>query len=1059
VDKARFREILSETLQLPPDERASYAENACGEDTLMLTAVTQALGEPAATSTAASDIDLEPGDIVGPYRILEPIGEGGMGVVFLAEQRQPIERKVALKVIKLGMDTKEILARFEAERQALALMSHPNVASVYDAGSTETGRPFFAMEYVPGIPITDYCDKMRLSIQERVELFRQSCSGVQHAHQKGIIHRDLKPTNMLVTEKTDARLVKIIDFGVAKSTQRSLTDKTLHTQIGVFIGTPNYTSPEQAHPDAMDIDTRTDVYSLGVILYELLVGSRPFDRATFGGKSMDEIQRIIREVEPPTPAAKFQRLSLQRAEAARARSLSPEKLQTRLKGDLSWVAMRALEKDRNARYPSASALDEDLDRYLNNEPVEARAQTTAYRARKFVRRHRLAVSITALAALLLVAVTTVSTYLYLSAERNFQMALAAADTLVDEVANAIEPLIGTQSETVRSILASASQIYDGLGDDPRAIASRADVLVGLSESYEKLGDLEAAEKASAESLALIKPLAAERPANLDWQHTLGRAHNRLGRVRVLQGQLEPGFANHSGALEIFQRLVDLDPNNAEWQLALGDALSQVGRIRTAQGKADEALPIYLRRLAIMQRLADLDATNTDWQVALAGAHGHVASMIRQQGDLDQALIHGQQRMTILEQLIAEEPGNAGWQFDLSSAHNFMANLARRQGNLDQAILHGQQQLKILELLTGKDPGNIDWQGSLAIAHGWLSGLFGHQGKMDQALIHGREQLRIMQVIVELDPTNTGWRWELGDAHGFMLSLLRRQGDLAGAQIYGQERLNIMQSLVGLDPSNSAWQAALANAHTWMTSVVQQQGKLDQARFHGQQWLDITQRLVEMDPSNTDWLLDLGNAHGLMASLAQQQDSWQKALQHSQERLAIMQRLTEKDPANPIWQDRLADTHHLVGTILEHDNNLDESLVQYQESLALHQSLSELDPSNAEWRSLLARAHVSIANIYLKLGDYDQALSSLKKDLEILETLLQLEPTNADLKFDRAIAHRKIGEALKAQGDIKAARASLKKAMEILKGFDNQFEPASEALAKVKAELDSLGAVE
>ena len=394
------KSIFLAALERAPEDRAAYLDQACGGDPRLraeveaLLAAHDRLGgspteppESAVPSANAPPAGERTGSVIGPYKLLQLIGEGGMGVVWMVEQQQPVRRRVALKVIKPGMDSAQVLARFEAERQALALMDHPHIAKVFDAGATDNGRPYFAMELVKGLPLTTYCDQRRLTPKERLELFVPVCQAVQHAHQKGIIHRDLKPSNVLVAPYDGKPVPKVIDFGIAKATGPKLTERTLFTEFGAVVGTLEYMSPEQAELNNQDIDTRSDIYSLGVLLYELLTGTTPLERKRLKSTALLEVLRLIREEEPQRPSTRLSTTEKLRTIAAQ-RSLEPRKLRGLVRGELDWIVMKCLEKDRSRRYQTANDLAWDVARYLADEPIQACPPSAAYRFVKFARRNK-----------------------------------------------------------------------------------------------------------------------------------------------------------------------------------------------------------------------------------------------------------------------------------------------------------------------------------------------------------------------------------------------------------------------------------------------------------------------------------------------------------------------------------------------------------------------------------------------------------------------------------------------------------------------------------------------
>ena len=591
-----LEEIFHAALECEATLRDAYVTDACeGDEDLLRRA--QALLAAHQDADAfletplvepGEPLNVGPGTHIGPYKLLQEIGEGGMGVVYMAEQEHPVRRKVALKVIKLGMDTKQVIARFEAERQALALMEHPNIARVLDAGATEAGRPYFVMELVRGVAINEYCDTHHLATRERIALFIDTCRAVQHAHQKGIIHRDIKPGNVLVTSHDGTPVVKIIDFGVAKATNQKLTEKTLFTEFRQFIGTPEYMSPEQAEMSGLDVDTRTDIYSLGVLFYQLLAGSTPFDGKTLRGAGYEEMTRMIREDEPQTPSTRLSQLGDPLAALARSHGSEPSTLVKLLRGDLDWIVMKAISKDRTRRYDSASELADDVGRHLRNEPVLAGPPSSVYRMRKLVQRNRLLVSAVSLATLGILAGLGLALSGYFAAKAEAERSNKVSGALT-EMLSVVGSSDGLELD-VREVLATAREAF---GEDHATVAA---TLAAMAGQLRNTSDFEGAEELYAEALAIYRETFGPEHPNV------GRTLGSLGFVQSVAGKFDEA---HSALTESL-RIEALRPGQAlsygcSTRRELAQLLAKRGHYAEADALLEQAL-VLLRAAPKIQHL-------------------------------------------------------------------------------------------------------------------------------------------------------------------------------------------------------------------------------------------------------------------------------------------------------------------------------------------------------------------------------------------------------------------------------------------------------------------------
>jgi serine/threonine protein kinase len=690
----RANELFLKALELSSSsDREAYLDAACAADAALRAEVESLLEAnaradgflecPAANlvATVEDPVTERPGTVIGPYKLMEQIGEGGMGLVFVAEQQHPVRRRVALKVIKPGMDTRQVIARFEAERQALALMDHPNIAKVHDGGETASRRPYFVMELVKGVPITEYCDQTQVPIRERLELFIHVCQAVNHAHQKGIIHRDIKPSNVLVMSDDGTPLVKVIDFGVAKAVGQHLTDKTIYTQFTQLVGTPLYMSPEQAGQSGRDVDTRTDIYALGVLLYELLTGMTPFDKERLQEADYEEIRRIIREEEPPRPSTRVTTLGQAATTISSQRKSDPKRLSKVLRGELDWIVMMALEKDRNRRYESASAFGADVQRYLTDEPVQACPPLAWYRFRKFARRNkRTLVTLTLLGMVLLAGMVglVISNQLIArekqevarqrdEAQRQRYLARQAVDQMFTQVAEKwlgrsyrLQPL---QQEFLRKALRFYQEFAEEQNADLQmrlqtALAYRRVAVIQVKlRDYDKR---EEAEEACNQAIAILEQLVAECPDAPDYRLALADSYSTLGMALSRRARWDEHQAAKRRAVQVRKALADEFQNVPIYRQQLANELIGLAGALEEQGGPRAANETLCEALRLFEELpADLAKTE-DCRRHLCYARASLGRALIAGGQREQGEECLHRVLTLYEELVADFPEEPGY---------------------------------------------------------------------------------------------------------------------------------------------------------------------------------------------------------------------------------------------------------------------------------------------------------------------------------------------------------------------------------------------------------------
>jgi serine/threonine protein kinase/tetratricopeptide (TPR) repeat protein len=670
-----------------------------------------------------------PGTLIGPYKLLQLLGEGGMGAVYVAEQQQPVKRRVALKVIKPGMDTARVLARFAAERQALALMDHTNIAKVLDAGSTQAGRPYFVMELVKGVPITRYCDELHLPLRDRLELFVPVCQAIQHAHQKGIIHRDIKPSNVLVCIQDGKPVPKVIDFGVAKALHQKLAERTMYTEVGAVLGTLEYMSPEQAELSALDIDTRADIYALGVLLYELLTGSTPLDRKRLKQAALTEAMRLIREEEPVRPSTRLTQSKDSLASLASLRRTEPGRLTKEVRGELDWIVMKCLDKDRTRRYETANGLARDVQRYLNDEAVEACPPSTSYRLRKFARKNRQLLATAAAFALFLVLAALFSAF-------QAWRARAAERRALDNEAQASRERDEAVAQRQR-----ARRNYDLARQAVENYLSKVTDNERLKEA-----DLHAMRKELLESaLPFYEKFAKEERDDPEQAAERGRAYYRLGQVRDLLGEGEKAQSDFRKMETIFAQLVDSHPKVGDYRrylalshYGLADSLTKAAQYKESDQPRRAALKIQKQLVAEYPTVPEYRKELADTHQALAYIQPSGSTRFAPEWENE-----FREALRLRRELVKDFPEESKYAVDLCIARiPFGLALQKTAGGDADAEREISQSLVELERFPKQLRNTLQLRRAEASAHNGLDIVYMRQGLYDKALVEAQRALDI-----------------------------------------------------------------------------------------------------------------------------------------------------------------------------------------------------------------------------------------------------------------------------------------------------------------------------
>jgi serine/threonine protein kinase/Tfp pilus assembly protein PilF len=898
-DKPELDEIFCAAIELRTQaERVAYLDQVCGDDVeirrrvdRLLAAHTQAgsfLAEPPPVAAAMIDVPGEsPGLVIGPYKLLQLIGEGGMGTVWMAEQVQPVQRKVAFKIIKAGMDSRAVLARFEAERQALALMDHPNIAKVLDAGATATGRPYFVMELVKGDSITRNCDEHCLTPRERLQLFIPVCQAIQHAHQKGIIHRDIKPSNILIAPYDGKPVVKVIDFGVAKATGQRLTEKTFFTEFGAVVGTLEYMSPEQAELNNQDIDTRSDIYSLGVLLYELLTGSTPLQRSRLKKAAMMEVLRLIREEEPPRPSTRLSTTDELPSVAAH-RGLEPNKLSSLVRGDLDWIAMKALEKDRRRRYETANGLARDVERYLAEEPVLARPTSPAYRFRKMVRRNRSAVTLATAILLVVLVAAALSTWQAIRAtiaELNTRKALAQ---------------VTTEQAKTKEALTTARGALDVLTDQV------------VETMFARQPELEEPEKEFlSKVLKHYEAVAPQLADTAEAKFLLAKGQFQMSHLLELLGEQSAAIAGYQRTAGLLQQLVDLSPEVAEYREKLAKTNGNVGILLAEAGKQSEAETAFRLAIALRSKLVDDFPSVRDYRRQLAQNYNDLGFLLEIQGNYAEAGKAYRESVQRNENLVADAPDVPAYQQDLARVRSNMGQWLRKQERYAEAEKIYREAINAQEEQLDKLPTEAKRRRVLADSYGGFGIVLAELGMEDDSEKSFERSAALRNKLVNDFPRVRGYQRELAATYNDLGYLQSRRHKLADAEKTFQKAVDLVQRLITEGGALPAYRRLLSLNYTNLGKVLQDQKKDAEAEKAYRASLKLNLKLIEDFPTVVDHRIGAANVLVMLAMPRQERKEFEAAAPLLTEARSHLKAALQISPRSPMARKIYRDTLRIV----------------------------------------------------------------------------------------------------------------------------------------------------